>query len=108
MNARLYLVIISVTALMVAVGIGCATVGKKFDTTHANEVQDGVQNKDQIIAWFGQPHQQAPVSNHPKGCVERWTWVHSHAVVGQDPKTQTLIVDFGSDGKVCDHAFVSQ
>ncbi len=30
----------------------CAGAGRKWDTTHANQVQNGVHDKEEIQAWF--------------------------------------------------------
>jgi hypothetical protein len=87
---------------------GCATVGKEFDTTHANEVQTAVHDKQQMRAWFGEPHQvTSPLPNHPAGCVERWQWTYAHSVAGGSTESQSLVVDFDAAGKVCDHAFAT-
>src|SRR4051812_21032988 len=85
---------------------GCATVGRKFDTTHVNDVKKGAQDKAQIRAWFGEPYQRtSPLQNNPAGCVERWQWTHAHAVAGGRTQSEVLIVDFDDAGKVCDNAF---
>ena len=89
-----------------ALMLSCATVGKEFDTTHANDVQSGVHDKQQMRAWFGEPHQvTAPLREHPAGCVERWQWTHAHSVAGGSTESESLVVDFDAQGKVCDHAF---
>ncbi|MBK8256820.1 MAG: hypothetical protein IPK82_29630 [Polyangiaceae bacterium] len=91
---------------LVAALFGCATVGKKFDTTHVNDIQKGSHDKQQMTAWFGEPNQVTkPLSNHPQGCVERWQWTYAHAVAGGSTTSEVLIVDFDAAGKVCDNAF---
>jgi hypothetical protein len=85
---------------------GCATVGKKWDTTHANDVQRGVQDKQQMIAWFGEPTTRvSPLHNHPAGCVERWQWTYAHSVAGASTVSDVLVVDFDAAGKVCDNSY---
>lgn len=87
----------------------CASSGRDFDATHATDVQKGVQDKAQIQAWFGTPSQTQSLSGHPAGCSERWTYVHARSTYGgMETHTKTLVVDFDSDGVVCDHAFVQQ
>jgi hypothetical protein len=94
--------------LSLAFAAACATVGREFDTTHANDVKKGAHDKAQVEQWFGPPHTRvAPLQNNPNGCVERWQWTHAHAVAGGSARTQVLVVDFGPDGKVCDNAFTS-
>jgi len=87
---------------------GCATVGREFDTTHANDVKTGAHDKTQVTSWFGAPSATAQLKDHPQGCVERWQWVHATATVGSAAKSKALIVDFDSTGKVCDHAYSVQ
>ncbi len=84
----------------------CATVGKKWDTTHANDVQRGAHDKAQMVAWFGEPTSKvSPLRNSPFGCVERWQWTYAHAVAGGSSMSDVLVVDFDTAGKVCDNAF---
>jgi outer membrane protein assembly factor BamE (lipoprotein component of BamABCDE complex) len=82
----------------------CATVGRSFDTTHVNDVKAG-QNKEQVKAWFGAPSSTTALNENPKGCVERWQWVHATATVGSAAKAQALVVDFDETGTVCDHGY---
>jgi hypothetical protein len=82
----------------------CATVGKKFDTTHVHEIQKGTQTKSEITAWFGPAHSSTQLTQSELGCVERWQWMHARSRPGST-KSQVLIVDFDSDGKVCDNAY---
>ncbi len=97
---RLALALATATLLL-----GCATVGKKWDTTHANDVQKG-QDKAQLLAWFGEPTTRlSPLKNHPAGCVERWQWTYAHAVAGGSSMSEVLVVDLDGAGKVCDNAF---
>jgi outer membrane protein assembly factor BamE (lipoprotein component of BamABCDE complex) len=96
-------------ALLVILGItACAAAGHKIDRTHLGEIQNGVQTKDQIRAWFGEPYTvKAGLTGHPSGCVERWTYEYAKARgrAGTVTYSEILVVDFDKDGKVCDHAF---
>ncbi len=83
----------------------CGSAGRQWDTTHANEVQRGVQTKADIQRWFGEPYQFQAVTGSPMGCVERWTYVYSHSVAGGSTVTDTLVVDFDANGTVCDNAY---
>ena len=70
------------------------------------DVQKGVQSKEQIRGWFGQPGQVQPLSEHPAGCTERWIYVHAFSSYGGTRTTsKSLVVDFDADGGVCDHAY---
>jgi len=83
----------------------CGSAGRQWDTTHANDVQRGVQTKVDIQGWFGEPYQFQAVTGSAVGCVERWTYVYSHSVAGGSTVTDTLIVDFDASGTVCDNAY---
>jgi hypothetical protein len=97
---------LSAMVLTLAGLLGCATVGKSFDTTHVNDIKKGTDDKATIKGWFGEPHQTvAPLTNNPAGCVERWQWTYAHSVAGGDTVADSLVVDFDKDGKVCDNAF---
>ena len=86
--------------------VACATVGRKWDTTHANDIQKGVHDKHQMTAWFGEPNARvSPLSNHPLGCVERWKWTYAHSVYGGSTVADVLVVDFDTAGRVCDNAY---
>lgn len=93
-------------AIAAALG-ACASAGCEFDRAHVGDIHKGVQSKDQIRAWFGEPYQIAvPLTGHPAGCVERWTYVHARAThAGIHSRGASLVVDFDSAGKVCDNAY---
>jgi outer membrane protein assembly factor BamE (lipoprotein component of BamABCDE complex) len=89
--------------------VGCAGAGREFDSTHAKDVQKGVHDKAQIQAWFGAPYQSLTLTGQPAGCTERWTYIHAWSNWGgAQTTTRTLVVDFDSNGVVCDQAFVEQ
>lgn len=95
-------------ALGLSLLAGCATVGRDFDATHANDVKNGTHDKAQVTAWFGHPTTTTELRSNPRGCVERWQWSHATASLGTAAKAKVLIVDFDPQGKVCDHAFSVQ
>lgn len=96
-------------ALFLVLGLcisACAAAGHKIDRAHMGEIENGVQNKDQIRAWFGEPYTvKTDLTGHPSGCVERWTYEYAKARAGKVTYSEILVVDFDKDGKVCDHAF---
>jgi outer membrane protein assembly factor BamE (lipoprotein component of BamABCDE complex) len=86
----------------------CASSGKKFDTTHVNDIHTGEHDKSAVLAWFGEPSSKTAVVGSPKA-VERWIYTYARAVgFGHVTQAQTLVVDFDAQGKVCDHAYVKQ
>ncbi len=84
---------------------GCATVGRQWDTTHANDLQKHAHDKAQVQSWFGAPHVTTPLTGNPAGCVERWQYTYAHAVAGGSSVAEVLVVDFDPAGKVCDNAY---
>lgn len=72
-----------------------------------SDIEKGVQSKEQIAKWFGDPYQKvSPLNVEGSDCVERWIYVYSFSSYGgAKTSTDSLVVDFDSDGKVCDHAY---
>jgi outer membrane protein assembly factor BamE (lipoprotein component of BamABCDE complex) len=98
------LIVLFVTILVL---YACAGAGKKFDTTHVNDIQKGVHSQEQIANWFGYPNQKvSPLNVEGSDCVERWIYVYAFSSYGgAKTSSNSLVVDFNSDGKVCDHAY---
>lgn len=104
MKASVKICLLAAAAMVI---FACASSGKQFDRTHVNDIRKGVHTKVQIREWFGEPYQvTAPLQGHPAGCVERWTYVHAYSSHGgAKTVSAALIVDFDSNGKVCDNAY---
>lgn len=104
MKASVRICLLAAAAMVI---FACASSGRQFDRTHVNDIRKGVHTKTQIREWFGEPYQViSPLQGHPAGCVERWTYVYafsSHG--GAKTVSAALIVDFDSNGKVCDNAY---
>jgi len=85
----------------------CASAGQKIDRTHLGDIQNGVQTKSQIRAWFGEPYTMTTgLQQHPGGCTERWTFEYAKARgFGTVTYQEMLVVDFDEADVVCDHAF---
>ncbi|MBM4278365.1 MAG: hypothetical protein FJ130_10880 [Deltaproteobacteria bacterium] len=97
-----------IITLLLILGIcACATAGHKIKRDHIGDIKIGVQSKDQIRAWFGEPYTvKTGLTGHPSGCVERWTFEYAKAHgFGKVTYSEILVVDFDKNGKVCDHAF---
>lgn len=94
-------------ALVTMMGLGaCASAGKKFDYSRVDAIKVGVQDKNTIAEWFGTPYMQTKLGDNPKGCRDRWTYTYARAVgFGTVTESQTLVVDFDANDKVCDQGF---
>lgn len=100
---------ISSVFLIAALLAGCASSGKQFDTTRVDSIKIGVQDKNTIQEWFGQPNQEVQLTNNPKRCVDRWIYSYAHAVgFGTVTEAESLVVDFDRHDKVCDKAYSKQ
>jgi hypothetical protein len=85
--------------------LSCVTMGKDFDRGHITEIKTGVQDKNQIRDWFGEPNQKQSITDSTKGCVERWNYLYSHVPFGGKMKSTTLVIDFDERGKVCEYSY---
>lgn len=96
-----------VTLLLTVMLTACATAGNKVNREHIGDIRNGVQNKEQIRAWFGEPYTvKTGLTGHPAGCIERWTFEYAKARgYGNVTYSEVLVVDFDKNGKVCDNAF---
>ena len=92
-------------ALTLSVLVACATVGRQFDTTHVNDIEVGVQSKEDIRAGFGEPHDIQNISNPQTVTVERWMYTYSHSQFGRGTTSHSLVVDFDASSKVCAEAY---
>ena len=93
--------------LLASAVLSCASAENKIDRTHLDDVKEGVQTKQQIRAWFGEPYTvKTGLQGHIKGCVERWTFEYAKARgFGTVTYQEILVIDFDAQGTVCDHAF---
>ena len=90
---------------VVTVLCGCPA-SKQFDTTHVHDIQQGSHDKAQITEWFGEPHLVVTsLKGHPRGCAQRWQWSYAHSAPTGETVSVALVVDFGKDDRVCDHAY---
>ena len=102
---KIHTVLWALIVVVVLSLVSCASVGRQFDTTHVSDIQNGVQTKQEIRAWFGQPNQTQKVSNPSTGAVERWLYTYAHSTAGISTTSHSLVVDFDESGKVCDNAY---
>ncbi|BDI03621.1 hypothetical protein [Sphaerotilus microaerophilus] len=94
---------------LVALLVACASAGRPFDPTRAQDIQVGIHDQTQIRAWFGEPYQMELISGSPIGAVSRWTYVHAQASFGGlKSETHSLVIDFDAKGKVVDRAYFAR
>ena len=103
---RVGALVIALSALMALTG--CASSGKKFDTTHVNDIETDKTTRAQVDAWFGPPASQTS-ANTPQGAVLRYTYTYAYSSWGGAKTTsKSLVVDFNAQNVVVDHAYVEQ
>ena len=74
---------------------GCATVGRDFDISKADQLRPGVSTAADAVALLG-PYSTESVTNgmHSYG----WSYAHATAFGGAHGKT--VVLTFGPDGKL--------
>jgi outer membrane protein assembly factor BamB len=91
---------------------GPASAGKPLDVSLVQQITDGVQDKAQILSWFGEPGSKVPQpaapSNRPSGCVavEQWFYASGRKAGFGKVNLDTMWVAFDNKGMVCGHFFV--
>ncbi len=67
---------------------------------------EGISNEDSRDDGGDFPTTKAGLPDHPKQCIERWTYEFAKARGrGTVTYSEILVVDFDASGSVCDHAF---
>ncbi len=92
-------------ALLLSSCFSSGAIGRKFDTTHVNDIKDGVTTKETIRQWFGEPYATGAAEPEMKqaGCVDGWTYLYAFL-----SNSESLAVYFDADGKVCVHAYAKK
>lgn len=76
---------------------GC--IDLHFNKAAVPQVAAGL-TQQQVVAIVGPPQHMIKLLEHPKHCVEGWSYVDF--TPGLPPRVEELIVDFDDQGKVCD------
>jgi hypothetical protein len=84
-------------------GMGCANVGRPFESEHAREIKTG-QSQSATISWFGEPFQTVTMTQTEKGCVSRWIYKYGTSS-SEKTEAKALVVDFDPSGAVCGSAY---
>lgn len=91
-------IILFVLIACMAVGSGCGSVGKDFDTDMAQTIEKGKTTKSDIKRMFGTPFKTGVQNGNP-------VWVYEKNVYRTLGKgsSKSLIVEFDSNGIVKGH-----
>jgi outer membrane protein assembly factor BamE (lipoprotein component of BamABCDE complex) len=101
-----------IIALTIALTIGCASVGEKFDMGKVDQIKKGETTQQEIVQMFGKP--STIVRNSNGETVLSYMYVHAQTkgtsfipvagafMGGVRTQSQTLSVILGPDGKVKD------
>ncbi|MBT5377405.1 MAG: hypothetical protein HOL15_11370 [Nitrospinaceae bacterium] len=68
--ARILLLTLCLLPLMV----GCGTVGKNFDSSKVENIQNNVTTQLDILNWFGVPYKEGKENNHAMWTYQLDTW----------------------------------
>jgi hypothetical protein len=87
-------------AFILALGVGCATVGKDFDTHKVDQITIGETTRDDIEAMFGEPWRTGIEDAKPTWTFAKYRW----SAFG-DAETTDLVVRFNQDGTVSSYVY---
>ncbi len=91
-------IILFVLIACMAVGSGCGSVGKDFDTDMAQTIEKGKTTKSDIKRMFGTPFKTGVQNGNPIWQYEK----NVYRAVGKD-SSKSLIVEFDGNGIVKGH-----
>lgn len=80
--------------------LGCHAPGPHFETANTKGLSLSA-NKERVLAALGRPHHMLKLLNHPKHCVERWSYT-DNSIGMFAPDVETFVVDFDAAGNACD------
>ena len=94
------------TVLAILPTIGCATAGKRFDSSRVGHIVDGETTKKQILAMFGEPGSYFNRGDKKVG----ETWVYSYVRnelfgFGLTNRARTLGITFDKNDVVKSHSY---
>ena len=75
--------------------VGCGSVGKNFDSSQVNNIQNNVTTQIDILNWFGVPHKEGKENNHTMWTYQLDTW----QLIG-DGQSKGLVILFNDNNIV--------
>jgi outer membrane protein assembly factor BamE (lipoprotein component of BamABCDE complex) len=84
--------------LALASVLGCATIGKNFDSTQLSWLKNGETSKAQVLENMGPPWRVGTDSGDLT-----WTYGYYEYRALGDSNSKDLVIHFGPDGKVKSH-----
>ncbi len=88
--------------LVVAVALGCATVGRDFPAGKVNEIKNGQTSKSDVFNLFGSPFQKGVEDGQLT-----WTYTYNKYSIGGETKTRTLKIRFDNQDRVASYSYDS-
>jgi hypothetical protein len=71
-----------------------ASMGRKFDATHVNDIRQCVTTERDLLAWFGEPYERGNENGFPS-----LLWGYAHATITSSDR-QMLVVYLNRSGQV--------
>ena len=96
------LLILGALIISFSMTLGCGTVGKDFDMTQAQTIQNGKTTREDIALMFGQPFKVGVQNSHPI-----WIYEQSKYQAIGNGISKSLIVEFDNNGVVRNHSIMS-
>ncbi len=87
---------------LVALGLGCVSVGQEFDPQRVPELEIGVSQREDVRRLLGDPWRTGIEDGLPT-----WTYAHYRYSVFSPVQTRDLIVRFDAEGVVRSYGFNS-
>ena len=98
MKRTLYLLL---TVLLFPLWLGCASVGKDFDSEKVKDIKNDVTTQLEIIDWFGVPFKEGNENG-----LEMWTYQYDQYSMGKSD-SKDLVILFDKTGVVKAYRFTS-
>lgn len=86
-----------ITAALMALVLGCATVGTKITQAQLSEIYEGKTNRADLISMFGPPTSESYSSTGEQ--ILGWGYAHV-GFAGSDYESQSVVITLGPDGTV--------
>ena len=97
---RILLIRVLPLTLVLALGAGCATVGKDFATDKVDQINIGLTTRSDIQEMFGEPWRTGIEDGRPTWSYGKYRWS-----AFSDAETTDLVVRFNDDGSVSSYVY---
>ena len=93
---------LAITLGLFLVLVGCGTVGKSFDQSQTENIQNGVTSQAEIKIMFGKPFKTGIQNGQTI-----WIYEYNRYYLITEDTSKDLVIIFSPDGTVKSHQFMS-